>query len=55
MHFRGDNLDIFKPRAAQFPRHPLRRALHVRLVFAFGANARNPEKFLQLVQIFVTL
>src|ERR1700719_2289688 len=42
MHFRRDNFDIFKPRAAQFPRPPLRSTLHIRLVFAFRADAGNP-------------
>ena len=49
MHFGRRNFNVFQTRGAQLLRDPMSGPLNVRLVFAFRADAGDPEKFLQLV------
>jgi hypothetical protein len=45
---------LFQPGRAQFFRHPVRSALDIGFMFAFGTDARNAQKLFQLVQVFIT-
>ena len=55
MHFRGNDFDIVEARAAQAFGHPFRGALDVRLVLGLRADAGNPQKFIEIVQVLVAL
>src|SRR2546422_11460843 len=55
MHFRGHNFHRVHARAAQLFGYPLRRALDVGLVLALGADAGNPQKLQQFVQVSVAM
>ena len=55
MHFRRDNFDIVEACGAQSVGHPFRGALDVRLVLGLRADAGNPQKFVQIVQVLFAL
>ena len=50
MLFGFDDLDVFKPRRFHMLGHKLRGAMHIRKMFGKRADARDAQKFLQLIQ-----
>ena len=55
MHLRRHDFDVVEARRAQLFGDPFRGALDVRLVLGLRADARNPQKFVELVQVFFAL
>ena len=53
VEIRGNDVNRFKSGGTQVIGHPARTSFDVRLVFAFGADARDSQEITQLRQVLV--